>query len=182
MLKKVLPPVLLVGVGAWLLVGCIYIPTFGPVVKGVDVSKKVGEANSKKPVRRFEATRDDVIRLLGRPAFETLSGRDVVYWWRVRNGFVSYPQCLFFGNSLYGDRALVLHFDDAGALQSYRVEKRDDPLFDIPNRGEPPEPWIPEEFYADQHAQSVRRAWDANDRSATRPSDTRPLEGAPAQP
>ena len=31
-LKRLAPPVLLAAAGVWLLVGCVYIPTFGKVV------------------------------------------------------------------------------------------------------------------------------------------------------
>jgi hypothetical protein len=176
-LKKFGPPALLAAAGTWLLVGCIYIPTGGRVVKGTDVSKKVGAAKSKRPIRPFEATRDDVVRVLGAPVFTSDSGHVVAYWWRVQNGFVSYPQCLFMGDAIYGDRALVLHFDDQGLLTSYEVARRDDRVFDIPSREMHMNPWLPTELQRERYLQFQRRA-----RAATRPAASQPADGDPPGP
>jgi len=46
--------------------GCIFIPTFG-ATEGENVSKFVGAADSKAPLRVGVSTRHDVIELLGEP-------------------------------------------------------------------------------------------------------------------
>jgi hypothetical protein len=46
--------------------GCIFIPTFG-ATEGQDVSKFVGAADSKAPLRVGVSTRHDVIERLGEP-------------------------------------------------------------------------------------------------------------------
>ena len=124
-LKKFVLPALMTLAGAWLLVGCIYIPTFGRVVGGKDVSKQVGGERSKAPLRPGSATRDDVVRVLGQPFFTESKGQALAYTWKIQHGFVSYPLCLFQGDAIYGQRTLVLRFDDAGVLRSYDVLKWD---------------------------------------------------------
>jgi outer membrane protein assembly factor BamE (lipoprotein component of BamABCDE complex) len=166
-LKKAAPPVLLAAAGVWLLVGCVYIPTFGKVVRGKDVSKKVGDEGSRAPLRPGAATRDDVIRVLGRPYYEESTGHALAYNWRVQQGFFWYPLCLFAADGIYGERTLVLRFDDEGVLRSYEVFKKDQAR--SPMATPPQGMQLPRDLMSDWYEQQVRRA-NAATHPATRPS------------
>src|SRR5207249_1648365 len=72
-------PLLLCAIGVWLLTGCLYIPMFGKVREGTNAAKQVGEAHSRKPLRRFVATREDVERVLGRAPYQTSDGKVLAY-------------------------------------------------------------------------------------------------------
>jgi hypothetical protein len=120
-------PLVLASIGVGLLVGCIYIPTFGAAVSGRNVAKQVGDARSRKPVRVGTSTRDDVLRLLGAPQASKADGTGVAYMWSVRNGVAVWPLC-FQAESIIGYRTLVLRFDEAGRMKSYEVLKSDTPV------------------------------------------------------
>ena len=164
-LKRFAPPVLLAAAGVWLLVGCVYIPTFGRVVRGKDVSKTVGEEGSRAALRPGEATRDDVFRVLGRPYYEESTGHALAYNWRVQQGFFWYPVCLFAADGIYGERTLVLRFGDDGVLRRYEVFKNDQarsPMADRPQGMQ-----LPPDLMADWYEQVIRR-----NRAATQPAVT----------
>ena len=162
-LMKCALPALVAAAGLWLLVGCIYIPTFGRVVGGKDASKKVGSERSKAPLRPGRSTSDDVVRVLGRPFFTESNGRALAYTWRIQHGFVSYPLCLFQGDAIYGQRTLVLRFDEGGVLRSYEVLKWDADTSPLAYK-HPAVP-MPPDLQRDWHEQQVRRI-----RAATRPA------------
>jgi hypothetical protein len=123
--RKLLLPTGLAGLGVWVLVGCVYIPTFGPTVRGRNASGEVGPAGSKKPIRVSASTLDDVIRVLGEPPLATSDRRVVGYPWSVRNGYLVWPLC-FSGDSIYGNRTLVLRFDERQVLRSFEILKQDE--------------------------------------------------------
>src|SRR5215204_2121005 len=120
-IRKTLPPTLLAAAGVWVLVGCIYIPTFDKVVNGADAARQVGGARSKKPLRVDRTTQADVLRVLGTPHFTSTSGREIAYAWEVQNGYTFWPLCLFSGYPVNGKRTLVLRFHEDGVLRSYQV-------------------------------------------------------------
>jgi hypothetical protein len=107
----------------------VYIPTFGKVVRGKDVSQMVGKAHSK-PLRLSSATRDDVTRVLGEPLVESPAGDAVAYNWRVQKGVAVWPLC-FHGEGIYGERTLVLRFGADGRLTSAHVMKADQPVVNV---------------------------------------------------
>jgi hypothetical protein len=123
--RKLLLPTGLAALGVWVLVGCVYIPTFGPTVRGRNASGEVGPAGSKKPIRVSASTLEDVIRVLGEPPLATSDRRVVGYPWSVRNGYLVWPLC-FSGDSIYGNRTLVLRFDEQQVLRSFQVLKQDE--------------------------------------------------------
>jgi len=65
-LSRNLVALVVTALGACAAGGCIYIPTFG-ATEGQNVSKFVGAADSKRPLRVGLSTRHDVIELLGEP-------------------------------------------------------------------------------------------------------------------
>jgi hypothetical protein len=112
-------PIALIALGLWLLVGCIYIPTFNKHESGVDASKQVGGPKSGKPIRAQRSTRADVERLLG-PPFLINDGSAIAYRWQVLKGVWVMPFC-FMADADRGTRALVLRFDDVGMLRSFET-------------------------------------------------------------
>jgi hypothetical protein len=112
-------PIMLIALGVWLLLGCIYIPTFNKLEKGVDASKKVGDAKSRKPLQVNRATRADVERELGPPFLVNADGTIVAYRWHVLRG-VWLTMC-FTADADRVTRVLVLRFDDSGVLQSFQM-------------------------------------------------------------
>ena len=134
--SRLIPPVLLIIFGLWLLHGCIYIPTFGTKVSGENAAKQVGDAKSRRPLRVGHATRDDVLKLLGEPYVASADGSAMAYGWTVRNGIAFWPLC-FYANSVLGERTLVLRFDERGVLRHYEVLKADEGLIEFHGVGPP---------------------------------------------
>jgi hypothetical protein len=128
--RRIIVPAILAALGTWLLVGCIYIPTFGTTVRGRNAGGEVGAAASRKPVRVAGSTLADAIRVLGEPPQATADRRVVAYPWTVRNGIFVWPLC-FTGASAYGRRTLVLRFDERHVLQSFQILKNDETLFTL---------------------------------------------------
>lgn len=127
---RLLLPLALIVLGLSLLAGCIYIPTFGRTIDGENVAKKVGDEQSRKPVRVNRTTRDQVLSLLGPPDLMNSDGSALAYTWTVQNGFAVWPLC-FTGSSVDGYRTLVLRFNPAGKLASFKVLKANEPLLDF---------------------------------------------------
>src|SRR4051794_7620349 len=67
-------PASLALLGAGLLSGCLFIPTFNATIEGKNVAGEVGDADSRKPARVDHATIQDVYRVLGPPQFATDDG------------------------------------------------------------------------------------------------------------
>jgi hypothetical protein len=122
-LRRALPPLLLAAAGVWLLVGCVYIPGFERVTMGKDVSGKVGDDRSSRPLRLGRATREDVVRVLGEPGFVSSTGRAVAYGWGVTDGYLFNGLCPSMSETFRSSRSLVLRFDERGVLQEYQLLK-----------------------------------------------------------
>src|SRR5687768_2214030 len=118
-------PVALIVLGMWLLVGCVYIPTFGTTVSGKNVAGSVGPKASRKPVRISLSTVTDVVRVLGEPPHATSDRRVFAYPWTVRNGIAVWPLC-FAAYSVRGTRTLVLRFDEQHVLFSAELLSEND--------------------------------------------------------
>ena len=129
-IRRLLAPLVLIVAGVWVLVGCVYIPTFGTRMAGKDVAKSVGHADSRKPIRVSRATVADVLRVLGEPPFATDDRRVFAYPWTVRNGIAVWPLC-FAAYPVRGQRTLVLRFDTEDVLGSFEVLKRDEPAVNL---------------------------------------------------
>jgi hypothetical protein len=118
--RRFVLPAALIALGLWLQSGCVFIPTFNRTIKGSNVAQKVGAEGSGKPLRLREATREDVIRVLGRPAHASSDGRILAYRWEVQNGVLVLPLC-FKGFSVSGERMLVLRFQEDATLARFEV-------------------------------------------------------------
>lgn len=163
---RLIAPLALLAAGVYLLVGCLPIPAPKSPIRGEDASTKVGKADSRKALRVSRSTRDDVLRVLGRPYFESADGRALVYSWSVRNGFAVWPLC-FSAASVEGERTLVLRFDDRAVLRSFTVERADDPLFPMGvNIVQPP---LPADLAQQREAVRRRNLHGAATRPATAP-------------
>ena len=176
-LKRLVLPTVLAAAGTWLLIGCIHTPGFNRVVRGKDVSKKVGDRDSRRPLRLGDATRDDVLRLLGQPQIASSTGRYFVYSWGVVSRYVTYPLCLFMTERLVGERSLVLRFDESGVLRKYELltaEPNPSPLAAsmLPIQ-------LPDDIRTDWHEQQERRMRAATQQARTQPSATRPAAPVP---
>ena len=160
-INKALLPAVLCAAGVWLLVGCIYIPTFGKVVNGHDAARQVGEARSKKPLRVERTTQAEVLRFLGTPHFTSSSGLEIAYAWEVQNGYAFWPLCLFSGYPVNGKRTLVLRFHEDGLLRSYQVLRSDANVVQISPYGHGIRVLLPPDLQDDRFAQ-MRRAYLAS--------------------
>ena len=148
---RLLLPAMLAAVGVFLLIGCIYIPTFNAVKQGENYSKKVGDAKSRKPVRVGKSTLQDVLRVLGKPAASASGDAALAYTWTVQTGVAVWPLC-FHADALKGYRTLVLRFDAEGRLASYQILKADTPLLDFGGTHQP----MPQDFGNPDQSQNVR--------------------------
>jgi hypothetical protein len=120
-------PVALLAIGLYLLVGCVYIPTFGGLKSGRNYAKQVGDAKSKAAIRVGVSTRDDVLRAFGEPYAKKADGSGYAYIWTVQNGFAVWPLC-FHVESVTGNRTLVLRFDATGRVASSEILKWNEPV------------------------------------------------------
>lgn len=134
--------------GTWMLVGCIYIPTFNKRVTGRDVSRQVGQADSTRAVRVGRATRADVVRVLGEPTNVSTDGRHIAYSWTVLNGLWVFPLC-FRATPQHETRALVLTFDANDTLVSYETTRNGQSLS---TAGQPNHPRLPRDFYRPRYS------------------------------
>lgn len=109
--------------------GCIMIPAGDKVVAGSNAAKRVGDARSDRPVRVGLSTREDVLRVLGPPAYVAPNGSRAAYGWKAVDGVWFMPVALLFGAPhriivpQHGRRLLVLEFDRPGVLWSFYVRK-----------------------------------------------------------
>ena len=104
------------------LVGCVWLPGSYQRVDGRPRPEtQIGAAGSGKPLPLTEATRADVYRVLGPPAFESNDRRRVVYEYDVSTGL--WLLCFVLPEPTDAKRYLRLNFDEAGRLESYRVFK-----------------------------------------------------------
>jgi hypothetical protein len=174
--RKLLLPSALATLGVWALVGCVYIPAFGPTVTGKNASESVGYKDSRKPVRTNASSLDDVIRILGEPQAATADRRVLAYTWVVRNGYSIWPLC-FAGYAVNGKRTLVLRFDGRDVLKSFEVLKLNDPVIRINGVGG--RFAMPVEIEQERIAEG-RRIMEQR-RSATRPTTT-PATAPAVQP
>jgi hypothetical protein len=155
-IRRALLPLALAGIGTWLLVGCIYVPTFNHVVRGRDVSRQVGPERSKRPVRVGHATRADVVRVLGPPLRTSYDGHRLAYSWTAVNGLTVWPPLCFTTTAERETRALVLAFDENDALVSYRVTRQMENTLLGESHGPPP--MLPWDFFSPDMRPQTRPA------------------------
>ena len=122
--SRLLAPAALALLGAWLLSGCIFLPTFDNTIRGENAARSVGGKRSSKPIRLHVATRDDVLRFLGDPAFASPDLTRIAYTWDVRNGYWVWPLC-FAGYAQEGRRIILLTFDESAVLRTAEVLRSD---------------------------------------------------------
>ena len=122
-LKHALPIALILS-GVYLLVGCIYIPTFGLPKDGKDFRGLVGEARSHRQIRPGNATRSLVIQLLGEPKLASRDGLTIAYDLSTMDGYVVWPLCFDQSSAVKTSYRLRLKFNAGGQLQSYQVRNQ----------------------------------------------------------
>ena len=121
-IHRFLIPGSLVIVGVWLLVGCIYVPTFNVTVSGKDATKSVGATGSGKKLQPGRGTRENVQQVLGKPYFATSDGRFWVYSWERRKGIQVWPLC-FTGGPEDDSFAMTLEFGADGVMRDFELEQ-----------------------------------------------------------
>lgn len=119
-------PILLLGIGLWLLAGCFYLPLPEHVTgHQKDFRKAVGDANSKRPLQVGVATREQVIALLGQPPFYSHDGRSIAYALTTEGGAWVYPLCFDAEGTHQRVYAIRLDFDAANMLTSWDTARGD---------------------------------------------------------
>jgi hypothetical protein len=132
-IRRSLVPLALIALCIWLTSGCIYIPTFNMTATGKDATQSVGNAGSKMKITPG-ATRDQVLRVLGKPFFSTSDGQYLVYSWERRKGILIWPFC-FQASVEDQSYAMLLEFDPQGLLSSFDLQKgrKQAELFELPD-------------------------------------------------
>src|SRR3954468_2625727 len=118
-IRRVLLPMLLIGVGITMLAGCFYIPWSDKVPPGErDAGQYLGEADSDRPLRVGEATKQDVLRVAGYP--NGGGGNSWVYEWSAQNGGWFQPLC-FRIDPAWRDYTLTVEFGSNGRIKRFYV-------------------------------------------------------------
>ncbi|HET6247588.1 MAG TPA: hypothetical protein VFE47_07825 [Tepidisphaeraceae bacterium] len=119
-------------IGACASGGCVFIPAFG-VTQGQDVSKSVGTADSKAPLRVGLSTRNDVIKLLGEPkpaaddwilkGGEPKDSHKLIYYWQTLQwyGGMLLGPCSGLG-WLKDYHSLAFHFDNGWVIDQVKQQ------------------------------------------------------------
>lgn len=130
-LLRCIVALLLIAFGVWMLSGCIYVPMFGrPLAGGKNVSKQVGDAKSKKPIRIGKSSAGDIIAKFGAPYAQSADGEVLVYTWKSQNGVTIWPLC-FAVEGVDKWSSLVLRIDERGILESTEVLVNSEPAIDL---------------------------------------------------
>jgi hypothetical protein len=114
-------PGVIAGSLAWLMVGCLYIPTFeSRDLNGAkqDFRPLVGEGRA---IARGRVTRPQVEALLGAPPYASANGRAIAYVIRARQGIWVSPLCLDARAATTRQFGVKLVFDEHGLLARYEV-------------------------------------------------------------
>jgi len=118
--KAVLTALVLAFVGVYLLMGCIYIPTWQIMENGEqNPSKAVGKSTSERPLRTSRSSRQQVVEYLGEPWFTSADKQTVGYRWRAITGLLAGCDML----AVREHYVLLLRFDEGGTLKTFEVKK-----------------------------------------------------------
>ena len=112
--------------------GCIYIPTFG-ATEGQNVSKFVGAADSKRPLRVGVSTRQDVIELLAEPkatsddsvliSHAPQDSHTLIYRWQTLQGYGGMLIGPCHGLGWFKDyHSLTFQFNNGGVIDQIKQE------------------------------------------------------------
>ncbi|MDB5334349.1 MAG: hypothetical protein JWP03_5500 [Phycisphaerales bacterium] len=117
-IRRMAIPLSAIAVGVFFLVGCVYIPV---PEHGTDWSRKdfrpLLEADNKSsPIRVGRITRSQLIKLMGRPAFEVPERRQVVYRYDTERNLVIWPLCFMVQPDYRDSYAAAFTFDDRDVL------------------------------------------------------------------
>jgi hypothetical protein len=125
-------PVGLLGVGLYLLVGCIPLPgNFRPPEGGPRPEDQIGKPGSDRPITLGRSTREDVIALLGPPDRVSSDGNSLVFKYQVVTDYLFYPLC-FYADKHASTRLLRVTFRPTGELDSFQVAKDLAELGEVP--------------------------------------------------
>jgi hypothetical protein len=129
MLKRRALPMLLLMLGLWLLAGCFYLPVpqHQVGVKIKDLRTVVGDRNSKRPLKVGQATRQQVIALLGNPPFASRDERSVAYVMETESGAWVFPLCFSASPGEARRYAMRLDFDGQGILEGWELADDQEP-------------------------------------------------------
>jgi hypothetical protein len=120
--------VLLVAGCVWLLIGCVI------TRDSQDPSRQVGDAASERPLRVMQASRAQVLAVLGEPWFTSANQRLIGYRWTKTSEQVS----LCASYTTVDNLVLLLGFDENDMLKSFQVSKDRPALRDEINSMLPP--------------------------------------------
>ena len=98
--------------------GCIPVPLFHAPVEGRVVTRELGDADSRRPLRVARSSRADVERRLGPPW--RADTHWTYYYWRTADVLWLYP-LWFWAQTDQSYHTVELRFDASGTLRSYRV-------------------------------------------------------------
>jgi hypothetical protein len=119
--RRLWVPLALTTLGVTLLIGCIPIPGSYQRVDGRPrPEESLGEASSKKPLRKGTATRHAVYALLGAPSRLTADRRAIVYDYAISTQYAVGPLCVWPTDEW---RHLRVDFDANDIVSSFKVIK-----------------------------------------------------------
>ncbi|HET6249775.1 MAG TPA: hypothetical protein VFE47_18945 [Tepidisphaeraceae bacterium] len=120
--RRIILPIFLALVGAFFLIGCIYLPIPEHKVGAEpDFRPMLGDENSARPIRNGAITRAQIMQRLGPPPFRSADGRAIGYTISTETGFAIWPTCFFAGPDQSGAYAVRLDFDEHGILKNWKL-------------------------------------------------------------
>ena len=108
----------------WLMIGCIYIPTFeSHDLNGAkrDYRRELGRPGQGRPITVGRITRRKIESLLGPPPFESDGQRAIAYVVTGNQGIWLSPLCLDARSATVRQYAVKMVFDDDGVLQRWET-------------------------------------------------------------
>jgi hypothetical protein len=122
-------PILLVGLGIYLLVGCIPIPGNFQRRHVARPEEHIGKPGSGKPLIIGRDKYGFATEFLGQALLDSDDKRAAVYSYSVNDFSMISPLC-FYVSPQYHPRYLLLRFDDSGVLKSFKVYTHLDRIYD----------------------------------------------------
>jgi hypothetical protein len=130
--RRLVPPITLLILLTWVMVGCVYIPTFEHVQltgSKADFRQMTGDKPDEHKIIPGRTTRAQIEAVLGPPRSRSDDGRSVVYVIDTHQGLWTVPLCFFATRYANWKRfELLVSYDANDVVEKYTVPQRSQDL------------------------------------------------------